>query len=158
MGKNAFIFVLLMTTGITYTQKNNAFSELIISLEKSALEKWNNGNPSGFLDLSADDVVYFDPMTEKRLNGKSELTALYENLRGKIHVDHYELIDPKVQATEKMAVLTYNLVSREKDVVYKWNCTEVYRLEPDGNWKIIQTHWSLTRPGLKMENPGFVMV
>jgi hypothetical protein len=48
---------------------NNAVSELIINLEKSVLGKWNNGNPSSFLDLSADDIVYFDPFTEKRLNG-----------------------------------------------------------------------------------------
>ena len=67
--KDAFLFILLMTTEMTYSTENNCVSELIISLEKSALEKQNNKNPSGFLDLSSGDVVYFDPLTEKRLNG-----------------------------------------------------------------------------------------
>jgi len=43
------------------------FSKTIIALEKAALEKWNQGDPNGYLDLSAEEVVYFDPFTELRL-------------------------------------------------------------------------------------------
>jgi len=56
------------------------------------------------------------------------------------------MFHPKVVATTKMAVLTFNLDSYEGDKVYKWNCTEVYRLEPNGQWKIVQTHWSFIKP------------
>jgi hypothetical protein len=44
--KDAFLFILLMTTEMTYSQENNCVSELIISLEKTALEKQNNKSPS----------------------------------------------------------------------------------------------------------------
>jgi len=56
------------------------------------------------------------------------------------------MIHPLVQATDSMAVLTFNLISWTDDTEHAWNCTEVYRLENDGKWKSIQTHWSLTRP------------
>jgi ketosteroid isomerase-like protein len=48
-----------------------------------------------------------------------------------------------------MAVLTFNLFSYVGDKASKWNCTEVYRLEKNGHWKIIQTHWSFIKHNLK---------
>jgi ketosteroid isomerase-like protein len=122
--------------------------EKIISMEQVALDRWNNGDPSGFLEISADDVVYFDTVTEQRIDGLENLTKYYESIRGKVSVDKDVLVNPKVQAVENMAVLTFNLVSHSNGKQTKWNCTEVYRREIDGNWKIISTHWSLIRPNL----------
>lgn len=126
----------------------NKLSNSIIALERSALERWNQGDPYGYLDLSAEDVVYFDPFTEKRLNGKASLKEHYDPIIGQVNVYKYEMLFPKVQAGSDMAVLTFNLISYSGDSVSKWNCTEVYRLENGNNWKIIQTHWSFIRPGL----------
>lgn len=124
--------------------------QTIIALERAALDRWGNGDPDGFLEISAEDVVYFDPFQERRLNGHAELKQLYDTLRGLGHIDRYELLDPRVQCTDAMAVLTFNYVSYSQETVYRWNCTEVYRREPDGRWKIIQTHWSLTKPNLQL--------
>ena len=121
-------------------------SKKIIEMELAALERWNNGDPSGFLEICAVDVVYFDTATEKRIDGLDELTAYYEKLRGMIYVDKDDIINPKVQAVEDMAVLTFNLISYGKEKLTKWNCTEVYRKESNQDWKIISTHWSLTKP------------
>ena len=33
----------------------------IIELERAALDRWGRGDPSGFLEISAPEVVYFDP-------------------------------------------------------------------------------------------------
>lgn len=120
-------------------------AEAIIKMEVNALEKWNSGDPSGFLEISDEDVVYFDPMTEMRIDGLENLTELYENIQGKIFVDRYEILNPKVQSLDRMAVLTYNLESYIESKVIKWNCTEVYQLTKDNKWRIIQTHWSLTK-------------
>ncbi len=120
----------------------NTISETIIGLETAALERWNNGDPSGFLELSTSEVTYFDPFLQKRLDGLDALTALYESIRGQVQVDKYELVDPKVQATSNMAVLTFNYVASSGDSIFRWNCSEVYRLEATGEWKIIHTHWS----------------
>jgi ketosteroid isomerase-like protein len=120
---------------------NTGTSQKIIALERGALEKWNQGEPGGYLDLSARDVTYFDPSLEKRLEGLDNLKKYYEPIKGQVKVSKYEMIDPKVVATNDMAVLTFNLHSYIDENVSKWNCTEVYRLE-SGQWKIIQTHWS----------------
>lgn len=138
-----------MITAPVFSQENSEISKKIIELEKAALERWNNGDVYGFLELSAEDVVYFDPMIEKRVDGIKKLKELYEPWQGKIKISKSEMIDPKVQAVENMAVLTFNLNSQEGEIDYKWNCTEVYRKEKDGNWKIIQTHWSYTKPEFK---------
>ena len=134
---------------MTNAQENTSIQSTIIGLEKAAFVRWSQGDPTGFLEISAPDVVYFDPFLERRLNGLEELTKLYLPLKGQFHSEHYEMLDPLVQATEKMAVLTFNFNSEVGGKIQKWNCTEVYRLEADGKWKIIQTHWSLTRPVLK---------
>jgi ketosteroid isomerase-like protein len=118
----------------------------IINLERHALERWCRGDPSGFLAISASDVVYFDPFLERRLDGLSALTAYYESLRGKISVSRFEVLRPRVQLVGRAAVLTFNFESYGGgEDVHRWNCTEVYRRDPEG-WRIVQTHWSVTGP------------
>jgi ketosteroid isomerase-like protein len=116
----------------------------LIALERAALDRWGAGDPSGYLEISAPDVTYFDPFLERRLDGLEALTALYESIRGSIHIERYDLIDPKVQVCGEVAVLTFNLVSHMGANAVPWNCTEVYRHDPTG-WRLIQTHWSITR-------------
>lgn len=116
----------------------------IIALERAALDRWGRGDPSGYLEISAPDVSYFDPFLARRLDGLEALTAYYETLRGKVRIDRDELIDPRVQAWGETAVLTFNLVSHSGAGEMRWNCTEVYRRDPQG-WRIVQTHWSITQ-------------
>ena len=118
----------------------------LLSLEHAALERWCAGDPSGFLEICAADVVYFDPFVDRRLDGLAALASYYEALRGKISAERFELRDPQVQRVPGMAVLTFNFVSFGRDGgESRWNCTEVYRQDPDG-WRIIQSHWSFTQP------------
>jgi ketosteroid isomerase-like protein len=113
-------------------------------MEKSALTRWGNGDPDGFLEICAPDVVYFDPYQEQRLDGIAALTALYQTLRGQVRFDRFELMNPCVQISGDMAVLTFNYVSYTGGQPSRWNCTEVYRREQKDTWRIIQTHWSYT--------------
>ena len=48
----------------------------IIALERRALERWNQGDPDGFLELTSGDVVYFDPALGRKLIGKSPRRVL----------------------------------------------------------------------------------
>ena len=140
------VFVLPL---VLQGQNKQSLSEQIIGLERAALERSNNGDFWGFIELSAPEVVYFDPFIEKRSDGIEALQALYEAIPAGPKTDRYEMIDPLVQATDSMAVLTFNYKSYTGSKVHRWNCTEVYRLQADHSWKIIQTHWSLTQPDLK---------
>jgi hypothetical protein len=118
----------------------------LLELERAALERWCKGDPSGFLELSAPDVVYFDPFLERRLDGLEALERYYEGLRGQVSATAFEIMSPRVTIDADMAVLTFNFVSRGSDgAEHRWNCTEVY-LRRSSRWQIIQTHWSLTKP------------
>jgi ketosteroid isomerase-like protein len=120
-------------------------SELIIKLESDALTRWGKGDPSGFLELCAPDVVYFDPGLATRIDGLEALTRYYELLRGTIFFDSFKLLNPKVQVIGDAAVLTFNYISNGSDgKPSPWNCTEVYRKTRD-RWLIMQTHWSFTK-------------
>ncbi len=120
-------------------------AETIIALETAALDEWHKGNPSPFLDLYSKDFTYFDPAIERRLDGWDKIKEMYESMRGKVKMDGFEMINPVVQSTDEMAVLTYNLHSISGESIFKENCTEVYRLEENNEWKIIHSHWSLTK-------------
>jgi len=125
-------------------QKNLAAT--IIAMEKAALEEWNKGNPTCYLAIYAEDITYFDPFQEKRMDGFKKIKDYYESMQGSVHVDKYEIIDPVVQISGETAVLSYNLVNQAGNEIYRWNCTEVYRQKADKHWKIIHNHWSFIRP------------
>lgn len=113
-------------------------------MERAALERWIHGDPSGFLEICAPDVVYFDPYRERRIDGLEALAAIYKEIWGKIMLDRFELLNPLVQVIGDAAVLTFNYVSYVGDLADRWNCTEVYRYNGK-QWQIIQTHWSYTQ-------------
>ena len=45
----------------------------IIAMEKAALDRWGQGDPSGFLEICAPDVVYFDPFIPLHNNGPKDV-------------------------------------------------------------------------------------
>ncbi len=125
-------------------KSDHDISSTIIAMECAALDRWGRGDPSGFLEITAPDVVYFDPYRATRVDGLEALTALYKELWGKVRFDRYELLNPLVQVVGDAAVLTFNYVSYTGEQEARWNCTEVYRRD-GARWQIIQTHWSYTQ-------------
>ena len=132
-------------------------AEYIISLERSALDRWIRADPDGYLDLYANDATYFDPFVERRVDGREELITRLAPMRDvalPFSEPRYDMIDPVVVVVDEVAVLTFNLVnygkpsgSAEETVLARWNATEVYR-EIDGEWRIVHTHWSFIQPQL----------
>lgn len=124
-----------------------AVAREILALETAALRRWCDGDPSGFLAISAPDVTYFEPFLARRLDGLQALTAHYEALRGKIRAERFELLDPVVRPLgDAGAVLSFDFVSWSGAEARRldWHCSEVYALTSEG-WRIVQTHWSLPR-------------
>ena len=133
----------------------------IISLERSALDRWIRADPDGYLSLYAKEATYFDPFREKRVDGLDDLKARMAAMRGitlPFTEPRYDMIDPVVHVEGNTAVLTFNLVNygkpsgcAEETVLARWNATEVYR-KMGGDWRIIHTHWSFTQP--QLAGPG----
>ena len=129
---------------------DNAIAAQIVSLERTALNRWGSGDPGGFLELYAPDITYFDPGTAARIDGHGAMTAYYAPWLGKIQIVRYEMLNPHVVVGGTMALLTYNLVNYIKDahgaevVGSQWNSTVVFRRDGD-SWRSIHSHWSFTR-------------
>ena len=50
-------------------------TETILSLELAINERWNKGDVDGALEMYSEDVTYFDPLTEVRLDGRKAVEA-----------------------------------------------------------------------------------
>ena len=122
----------------------------VIALERAALDRWGAGDPMGYVELFADDITYFDPLQECRLDGRAATVALMDSIAGQIRVDRYDMQRPVVQQSGEVALLTFNLVSYRTNAgveraISSWNSTEAYRRTPEG-WRIFHSHWSYVRP------------
>ncbi len=53
----------------TQNMPNKEEAKDLIELERVALDRWNNGDPTGFLELYSDDFTYFDEATKARVDG-----------------------------------------------------------------------------------------
>lgn len=117
----------------------------IMALEQDAMEHWCNGDVEKYLEISADDVSYFDQATAKRLDGIAELSKHYRSFAGQFHFDRFEFVDPRIEISADFAVLAYNLIVYEAAKAEHWNITNVYRKIRD-RWEICHTHASPTQP------------
>jgi hypothetical protein len=131
--------------GSVTTERATGVAETIIGAETQALRRWGAGDPDGFLDICHPEVTYFDPFNDSRIDGLPALRRYYEQLRGQVHIDRFEMINPKVVPGMDLAVLSFNFASQGGNDAFRWNCTEAYR-EVEGRWLITHTHWSLVRP------------
>jgi hypothetical protein len=122
-----------------------AAAQEIIAIERAALDRSDKGDPDGFVEISDADVVYFDPFLEGPVFGVDALRDYYHSNLG-YEQGAGEMVDPRVQVVDGMAVLTFNYISRLEGSgrITRWNTTEVYRRTGDG-WRIIHTHWSIMR-------------
>jgi len=130
--------------------------DTIIALERAAMDRWAKGDPAGFIEIFADEVTYFDPSTERRVDGIAAMRARFAPIAGLVKLSRYEILNPDVYRRGDLAVLSYNLVTYGQRPdgeprTARWNTTEVYALI-GGKWKIVHSHFSQPQP--QVANPN----
>lgn len=121
--------------------------DAILSLEKAAMERWRNGDPWGFVEISDAEITYVDPGLAAPIFGLENYQAYMEQLEGKVYYQRSEFIEPQVIAAGDAAVLTYNYRSSTLTAEgtltgqTSWNATEVYFRRGE-QWRIVHSHWS----------------
>ncbi len=129
------------------SKEQEALAEHIIGLEKSALDKWFNGDTSGYEKLwSRRSFTYFDAVVTERVDDHATIAEFLKTIDGKLFADSYDFRNPRVQFGQDMAVLTYQLFSKTTLIDMEYNCIEVYQREDDGVWRVIHFTWSFIRP------------
>ncbi|MBY3989591.1 DUF4440 domain-containing protein [Rhodococcus fascians] len=130
-----------------YTPEQRQLAEHLIGLEKSALDKWFDGDVSGYRELwSRRNFSYFDGANTDRVDDHETIDRFLVELEGKLHADAYDFRNPRVQFGVDMALLTFQLYSDTNLIDMKYNCIELYQKEEDSHWRIVHSTWSFIRP------------
>lgn len=134
----------------TWQYKNEtekALAQHIIGLERAAIDKWFNGDTSGYEQLwSKRSFTYFDAVVTERIEDHATIEEFLKTIDGKLFAESYDFRNPRVQIGEDMAVLTYQLFAKTTLIDMEYNCIEVYQKEEDGQWRVIHSTWSFIRP------------
>lgn len=134
-------------------------TETILALERGINDRWNKGDVDGALQMYSEDVTYFDPLTETRLDGRKAVEPYFRQFfEGKLDILRNEFPNPQVIVSQggDLAVLTYNLRNILSDghggekSGTPWNSTQIYRLI-DGQWRVVHAHWAFTRHPAAMQ-------
>jgi hypothetical protein len=137
--------------------KNNAgtvlsesqIEQLVLEKEKEALNSWAEGSILGYTKYFDEDVTYIDDIgAQERIDGL-EAMRLYATRLDSMNMipkHRYEMINPKVQLSKDVAILTYQYHPYRPDGTAgtKWKATSVYRSKQN-DWKIIHAHWSMIK-------------
>lgn len=129
------------------SKEQEALAQHIIGLEKSAIDKFFNGDMSGYRHLwSKNSFSYFDALTKERVEKFSDMLTFLDNLEGKLKASDYQILSPRVQFGVDMAILTFQLFAHTNFSNIEYNCIEVFQKEADGEWHVIHSTWSTIRP------------
>lgn len=119
----------------------------IVALEKEALDKWFQGDTSGYAKLwSQRSFSYFDAVVNKRVDSYATIMNFLKSIQGKLFAESYDFHEPRVQLGTDTAVLTYQLFAKTSLMDMAYNCIEIYQREVDGVWRVIHSTWSCIRP------------
>lgn len=121
--------------------------ETILARERSALDRWSQGDPSGYLGIQSDDVTYFDDIAaQSRIDGIEAMRDYFSSLQGEIPPHWYEVENPKVQVYGDVGILTLRYLASDEQgqSLAEWRATSVYR-RSEGEWRIVHAHWSLNK-------------
>src|SRR6185503_221345 len=94
---------LLLIALATPQTRAQDLTQQIVKLERGALDRWSKGDTGGYMDLYSDDVSYFDPFTEKRVEGRAAMIERYKPFDGKFSIARYEILNPVVIASGDIA-------------------------------------------------------
>lgn len=121
--------------------------DAILARERSALDRWSQGDPSAYLQIQSDDVTYFDDIgAQSRVDGIEAMRGYWSSLQGELPAHQYEVVNPRVQLYGDVGILTlgYHAHDAEGKPLAEWKATSVYH-KRQGEWRIVHAHWSLNK-------------
>lgn len=112
-----------------------------------ANDKWEAGDPTGFMDIVAEDVIWVDDLGAMiPINGKEALVKYIEPYIGQIPPHTKELLNPMFQFFGEIVIVNYRYLGTFDGVAgTPWKITSVFRYA-DGDWLSVHENWSEVEP------------
>jgi ketosteroid isomerase-like protein len=113
---------------------------------KSANDRWASGDPMGFLECAAQDIVWLDDLgAQKPVCGYEALGKYLETFKGQIYPHEHELLDTLFQPYDDIVIVTYCYQAiSDEEPANPWKVTSVYRYQ-DGDWSSVHENWSVVK-------------
>lgn len=120
---------------------------LLDKLRTALVPYFGESDPSGYVEMYANNITYFDPWCDGKLAGDAAREHLM-GMAGSIPLLGYEIMNPSVDVAGNAAVLTLNMQLLDPESgtqVAVWNTTQVHDLAASG-WPLVHAHWSYAVP------------
>ena len=113
---------------------------------KLANDKWASGDPMGFLEYAAQDIIWIDDIAaQKPVIGYEALEKYFETLKGQIPPHEHELLDMVFQSYGNIVIVNYRYQGIfDGEPADPWKVTSVFRYQ-DGDWLSVHENWSLIK-------------
>lgn len=116
----------------------------ILAMARSDLDRWSNGDTTGYAQSAADDITYFDNLGAQTLvDGILAFQEYLSALEGQIPKHTYEIVNPKIQLYGDVGILSlhYHAFTEDGEILGRAKGTCVYR-QTEGTWQMVHAHWS----------------
>jgi len=112
-----------------------------------AAEKWSKGDPLGYVECAANDIVWLDELGAlEPIHGSEELKKYLEPFGGQVPTHKFELLDPVFQVYNDIVIVTYRYQGIfDGEPATPWKVTSVYRYL-NGDWLSVHENWSEVKP------------
>lgn len=109
----------------------------------TANDKWASGDPMGFLECAAKDIIWSDDLgAQNRVIGYEALNKYLETFKGQVPPHQHELIEPIFQFYDDIVIVSYRYQATiEGKPEAPWKVTSVYRYA-DGDWLSVHENWT----------------
>jgi hypothetical protein len=117
----------------------------ILAQERTALDRWAQGDPLGYVDIDAEDVTYFDDIgAHTRIDGRASMRSYAASLVGRFHPTDTGRIRRSGLRHIGILTLRYHAYAADASLA-RWKATRVPVTA--GVSGIVHAHWSLVRIG-----------
>jgi hypothetical protein len=109
-----------------------------------ANDKWAAGDPMGFIECAAKDIVWSDDLgAQNSLIGYDALNTYLEGFKGQVPPHQHELIEPVFQFYDDIVIVSYRYQGtfEGEEPGAPWKITSVYRYA-DGQWLSVHENWT----------------
>ena len=113
----------------------------------SANDRWASGDPMGFMECVAQDILWMDDLGAPiPVIGKESLGKYLENFKGQIPPHQHELFNHEFQFYGEIVIVNYRYQGTfDGAPLEPWKITSVYRYI-DGDWLSVHENWSQVKP------------